>query len=188
MSDRTGDHTIVLGGSIAGLLAARVLAEAYSRVTVVDRDVLAPGGRPRRGAPQGRHIHALLARGLEVLEDLFPGLTAELVAHGAPVGDVLGDARLLLGGQRLASAEAGLAVVSASRPMLEDRVRARVRALPAVRFAAPSDAVGLLSTPDRRRVTGIRLLRRADGSAEEVLPTAAPKRCCRRQRRRGAAR
>ena len=93
------------------------------------------GGEPRRGAPQGRHIHALLARGQQVLEELFPGLTAELVACGAPVGDVLGDARLLFGGHRLARAEAGLVALSASRPLLEDRVRARVRALPGVRFA-----------------------------------------------------
>jgi 2-polyprenyl-6-methoxyphenol hydroxylase-like FAD-dependent oxidoreductase len=103
------------------------------------------------------------------LEQLFPGLSAELVAHGAPMGDVLGDARLVFGGHRLARAEVGLVAVTASRPLLEDRVRARVRALPGVRFAPASDVVGLRSTPDGRRVNGARLLRRADGSAEEVL-------------------
>ena len=94
-----------LGGSIAGLLAARVLADAYRHVTVVDRDDLTPGSQPRRGAPQGRHIHALLAGGQQVLEQLFPGLTKELEAYGPPVGDVLGDARLLFGGHRLRRAE-----------------------------------------------------------------------------------
>jgi hypothetical protein len=63
MKDGSADHAIVLGGSIAGLLAARLLADAYDQVTVVDRDDLVPGGRPRPGAPQGRHIHGLLARG-----------------------------------------------------------------------------------------------------------------------------
>ena len=169
MSDQTTDHAIVLGGSIAGLLAARVLAETYRQVTVMDRDELAPDVQPRRGAPQGRHIHALLARGQQVLEQLFPGLTAELVASGAPIGDALGNARLLFGGHRLARTEAGLVAVSASRPLLEDRIRARARALPGVAFAPPADAVGLQSSPDRRRVTGVRLLRRADGSADEVL-------------------
>ncbi len=104
-----------------------------------------------------------------MLEELFPGLTAELEACGAPVGDVLGDARLLFGGHRLARAETGLIALSASRPLLEDRVRARVRALRGVRFAPPGDVVGLRPSPDRRRVTGVRLLRRADGSAEEAL-------------------
>lgn len=167
--DRSEDHAVVLGGSIAGLLAARVLAETYPRVTVVDRDELAPGAEPRQGVRQGRHIHALLARGQKVLEELFPGLTADLSAHGAPLADVLRDARLLLGGHRLARADTGLVVVSASRPLLEDRVRARVRALPGVTFAPPSDVVGLRASPDCPRVTGVRLLRRADGSAEEAL-------------------
>jgi len=169
VSDRSGDHAIVLGGSIAGLLASRVLADAYDQVTVVDRDQLLPGTQPRRGTPQGRHIHALLARGQQLLEQLFPGFTAELAGHGAPIGDVLGDARLLFGGHRLARAEAGLVALSASRPLLEDRIRARVRALPEVRFAPPSDAVGLRCSREGRRVTGVRLLRRADASADEVI-------------------
>jgi 2-polyprenyl-6-methoxyphenol hydroxylase-like FAD-dependent oxidoreductase len=169
MTDLNADHAVVLGGSMAGLLAARVLADVYAEVTVVDRDELAPGSMPRRGVPQGRHIHALLAGGQQVLEQLFPGLTGELVAHGAPVGDVLGDARLVFGGHRLRRAEVGLVAVSASRPLLEDRVRARVRALTGVAFAPASDVVGLRCSPDRRRITGARLLRRADGSAEETL-------------------
>jgi 2-polyprenyl-6-methoxyphenol hydroxylase-like FAD-dependent oxidoreductase len=169
MRDRTGDHAVVLGGSIAGLLAARVLADAYDHVTIVDRDELVPGSKPRRGGPQARHIHGLLARGQQVLEELFPGLTAELVEQGVPIGDALGDARLLLGGHRLARGDVGLAVLSASRPLLEDRIRARVRALPEVTFAPPSDAVGLRCSPDGRQVTGARLLRRADASAEELI-------------------
>jgi 2-polyprenyl-6-methoxyphenol hydroxylase-like FAD-dependent oxidoreductase len=169
MRDRQQDHAVVLGGSIAGLLAARVLAGAYDQITVVDRDELAPGSKPRRGVPQARHIHGLLPRGQQVLEQLFPGLTAELVAHGAPTGDLLADARLLFGGHRLARTESGLVLLSVSRPLLEDRIRARVRALPQVRFTPPSDAVGLRCTHEGRRITGVRLLRRADASAEEVI-------------------
>jgi len=169
MKDTVHDHAIVLGGSMAGLLAARVLADAYDEVTVVDRDDLGAGAERRRGTPHARHIHALLARGQQALEELFPGLTEELVSRGVPVGDMLADARLLFGGHRLARTDAGLPLVSVSRPLLEDRVRARVRALPQVRFAPPGDAVGLRSSPDRRRVTGVRLLRQADGSAEEAL-------------------
>jgi 2-polyprenyl-6-methoxyphenol hydroxylase-like FAD-dependent oxidoreductase len=169
MRAQDDNHTVVLGGSMAGLLAARVLADAYHQVTVVDRDELIGGSEPRRGVPQAQHIHGLLARGQEVLEELFPGLTADVAACGAPIGDVLGDARLLFGGHRLARMESGLMVLSASRPLLEDQVRARVRALPGVTFAQPSDVVGLRLSPDRERITGVRLLRRADASAEEIL-------------------
>lgn len=110
----------------------------------------------------------VLARGQQVLEELFPGLTAELEAQGVPTGDVLADTRMFLSGHRLRRATTGLRLVSASRPLLEERVRRRVRALDNVTFAPPSDVLGLVATPDRRRVTGARLLRR---------PTAAPKRC-----------
>jgi 2-polyprenyl-6-methoxyphenol hydroxylase-like FAD-dependent oxidoreductase len=169
MTRQIGDRAVVLGASMAGLLAARVLADAYAQVTVLDRDELSETPMHRRGVPHGSHIHGLLARGHQALEELFPGLTAELVAHGVPAGDMLADARLYLSGHRLRQAHAGLVVLCASRPVLEGHVRARVRALPNLRFIDRCDIVGLAATPDGRRVTGVRVLRRAAGSAEQVL-------------------
>ena len=161
-------RAVVIGGSMAGLLAARVLAEAYAQVTVIDRDRLPESPEHRRGVPQARHAHALLARGQQALEELFPGLTAELAARGAPIGDMLGNARLHFSGHKLRQATSGMVLVSASRILLENEVRRRVRELPGVSFAPPSDVVGLTTTPDVQRVTGVRILRRTDGSAAEV--------------------
>ena len=169
MDRQIGERAVVLGASMAGLLAAKVLSDSYGQVTVIDRDELPEASTHRRGVPHGRHIHGLLARGQQALEELFPGLTAELVAHGVPAGDMQADTRLFFSGHRLRQAPAGLVVLCASRPVLEGRVRARVRALPNVRLVDRCDVVGLATTPDRRRVTGARLLRRADGSAEEAL-------------------
>jgi flavin-dependent dehydrogenase len=154
---------------MAGLLAARVLADAYAQVMVIDRDELPQADAHRRGVPQGRHVHGLLARGQQALEELLPGLTAELTAQGVPAGDMLADTRLYLSGHRLRRAPTGLVVLCASRPVLEGHVRARVRAIPNVRFLDRCDILGLGTTPDDRRVTGARVLRRADGSAEQVL-------------------
>src|SRR5829696_10127254 len=92
------NKALVIGGSMAGLLAARVLADFYEEVIVLERDDLAIEEQHRRGVPQGRHAHALLAGGQQVLERLFPGLTEDLVANGAPHGDVLGDTRLYFSG------------------------------------------------------------------------------------------
>jgi 2-polyprenyl-6-methoxyphenol hydroxylase-like FAD-dependent oxidoreductase len=169
MPHRSPDHAVVLGGSISGLLAARLLADTCAEVTILDRDALEPGPGPRRGVGQAGHIHALLARGQQLLEDLFPGLTGDLAAAGAPVGDVLGDARLLLAGRRLARTHVGLQAVSASRGLIEDSIRSRVRALPGVRFAPPCDIAGLRLARDGHRVDGVRILRRAEGSVEETL-------------------
>ena len=168
MAAEVGARAVVLGASMAGLLAARVLAEAYGQVIVVERDVLPETPAHRRGVPQGRHIHALAARGQQVLEELFPGLTGELVADGAPAGDMLTDARFFLSGHRLRDARTGLMLLCASRPLLEGHLRARVRALPNVQFLDQCDVVGLATTPEGHRVTGVRVLRGADGSGEAL--------------------
>lgn len=164
-----GDRAVVLGASMAGMLAARVLTEAYSEVVVVERDELPPAPTQRRGVPQGRHIHGLLGRGQQILEELFPGFTTDLVSRGVPTIDQLGEARLYLSGHRLRQARGGGVVVSASRPCLEGYVRERVRSLPAVTFADRCNAFGFATTLGGAAVTGARVIRRADSSPAEVL-------------------
>ncbi len=154
---------------MAGLLAARVLAEAYADVTIVDRDELTGVTGPRRGVPQGFHAHALLARGQQVFDELFPGFSEELAAAGQPMLD-MGEMHWYLNGLRLRNAHTGLVAVSITRPSLENLVRMRVAAIPNVTFMEGCDILGLATTPGRNRVTGARVQRRTDGSAEEVLP------------------
>lgn len=169
MPDTRGDRAVVLGGSMAGLLAARVLADAYAEVVIVERDELPHAATHRRGVPQSRHIHGLLARGQQALEELFDGLTAELVDLGAPAGDMQEGIRAYVGGHRLQPGPSGLLALQASRPMLEAGLRARVRTLPTVAFMDRCDAAGLTTTCDGGRVTGARVVRRLDGSAEQTL-------------------
>ena len=88
------DEAVVLGAGIAGLLAATVLAERFSRVTVVERDRLPDKSIDRRGAPQGRHLHSLLSRGWQTIDALLPGFLAELVSEGATVIDDANMARI----------------------------------------------------------------------------------------------
>ena len=63
---------------MAGLLAARVLSDHFDRVLIIERDALPESPVERGGVPQGRHVHALLVQGQELLESFFPGLSAEL--------------------------------------------------------------------------------------------------------------
>ena len=169
MKTPIADRAVVIGASIAGLLAAHALSDSYGQVTVIDRDELPEMPMHRRGVPHGRHLHALAARGQQALEELLPGLTAALVAEGAPAGDLLADARFYLSGHRLRQAHSGLTLLCASRPLLEHHIRTRMRSLPNLRFVDGCDVVGLLTSPDGHRVTGVRVLRRADGSADELL-------------------
>ncbi len=121
----------MLGGSVAGLLAARVLADHAEEVMVVDRDELAGGPAERKGVPQGRHVHGLLARGLEEIERLFPGITAELAADGGEIADPGVDLHWYVGGARKPPAEIGNGIAS-TRPFLEAHLRRRLTALPNV--------------------------------------------------------
>lgn len=162
-----GRRAVVLGGSIAGLLAGRVLADHVRTVTIVDRDELTTSVGPRRGVPQGRHIHALLAGGQHALEELLPGLTDELRAAGAPVGDMLADADVVFGGHRLCRTTSGLPLVGASRPLVESVVRRRVMALGNVDATPPADVVGLRARSGR--IDGAHVVRRAAGSTGEVI-------------------
>jgi 2-polyprenyl-6-methoxyphenol hydroxylase-like FAD-dependent oxidoreductase len=167
MSKNTRDRAVVLGGSIAGLLAAGVLAEHYADVTVVDRDRLPDGPWHRKGIPHGLHTHALLPRGLQVVEELLPGITGRLVADGALVGDVLGNARWILGGRLVVQSDTGLRALSASRALVEGGIRDRIRARPNVTFLDGYDIVGLSGSSGRVRAARVTS---AHGEGSRVLP------------------
>lgn len=167
--DKTGTRAVVLGGSIAGLFAARVLADTYDDVVIVDRDVLSGVDEPRRNCPQGRHINGLLARGQLAMEELYPGITEELFADGVPTGDLAGHVRWYFNGKPLKQEVAGLTCVAASRPMLERHIRERTQALANVAFAEERDILGLVTTADRSRVTGVRVQRVEADSVEETI-------------------
>lgn len=161
------EHAVVIGASIAGLLAARALAETYERVTIVERDELPAGAEQRRAIPQGRHVHALLPRGQKELEMLLPGITAELIDAGAVTYEALSEMYFSVHGHPMARVAMNRDTILASRPLIEAHVRRRVRALPAVEIRDRVDVAGLVAAPGR--ITGVRVLPRADGSAEEVL-------------------
>ncbi|XVS67521.1 alpha/beta fold hydrolase [Actinosynnema sp. CA-299493] len=153
------DRAVVLGAGMAGLFAARVLAESFREVVVLDRDELRDTDEPRKRVPHGRHVHGLLAKGLEVIEELFPGVTADFTGAGAAEGDLTGDVRWVFDGAALRQPVSGLRMVSASRPLLERVVRARVEALPNVTVRGGSDVLEptTVGTDGGRRVTGVRV-------------------------------
>lgn len=160
-------NAVVLGGGISGLLAARVLADFFGSVTVVDRDVLPDGPTIRRGVPQGGLPHVPLARGTQIMDELFPGLLDQLVAGGARVwndGD-LSRFWMCYGGHHLLRSgkipnPKSLVTYYVNRPFLEWNLRRRVSAIPHVQIRGGHDVVRLTSTRERHRVTGVVLARR----------------------------
>ena len=163
-------HAVVLGASMAGLLAARVLSDEFDQVTVVERDTLPSEPVPRRGVPQARHVHSLLPRGREVLEELFPGIGDQLLADGATRLESLNDYHLQFHGHLLARTPYRLnPILQSSRPLLELRVRERVAALPRVRIREHTTVVGPRVSADRTRVTGVCVTDTTHGGDPEVI-------------------
>jgi 2-polyprenyl-6-methoxyphenol hydroxylase-like FAD-dependent oxidoreductase len=169
MHDQPGERVVVLGGGMAGLLAARVLSEEYADVVIVDRDELIGVTGYRHGVPHGRHAHGLVAKGHQIFEALFPGLTQGMSEDGVRPGDFNGAIQWYFSGQRLAPSDSGLPCLPSGRPVLEKHVRQHVQAIPNVRFLERHDIVGLETTPDKKRVIGARIQRRERDSQPEVL-------------------
>lgn len=171
-----GERAVVLGASMGGLLAARVLADFFATVTVVERDVLLDDPAMRRGVPQSRHVHVLLPRGAQILDELFPGFLKELVAHGAPVWDdgELSKLHLSFGGHemvrsgKIASDAQAMALHMPSRPFLECHVRRRLTAIGNVTILDGHDVAEFTSTAERNRVTGVRVVNRESGAEQEL--------------------
>lgn len=148
-------HAVVIGASMAGLLAARVLSDHFARVTIVERDALPAEVHPRKGVPQGRHLHVLHTKGEEILNRWFPGLSAELAANGATRLDIPGDLLWFhLGGYNVRF-QSGLTTLAMSRPLLESHVCRRVLRLPNLVCRQRHEAVALATGADRRCVSGI---------------------------------
>ena len=117
---------MVLGGSLAGLLTARILSDHFEHVTLIERDAYLETTETRRGIPQANHVHGLLARGREILEELFPGLQDEMVAAGAPLLDMANEIAWFTPkgwGVRFPS---DLMVLAFTRPLLDLHVRRRL--------------------------------------------------------------
>lgn len=132
-SQSTGTRAVVLGASMAGLLAARVLSDHFDEVVLLERDALPDGLRPRKGTPHAVHPHGLLARGLQVLEGLFPGFTNSMLERGGLAGDMTGDVAFEANRERFAACHGGLQALVVSRLAIEAELRARVLARPNVR-------------------------------------------------------
>lgn len=162
-------HAVVVGGSIAGLLAAHVLTEHADRVTVVERDRFPSGPDARPGVPHGRHVHVLLEGGQLALDALLPGFMAELTSSGAPRIGMPSDMVQWQNGHWFRRLPATTYICTGSRGQLEHLIRRRVLAHPAITVMSRTEAVGLAG--DASRVRGVLLRERGeDARARTAQP------------------
>jgi 2-polyprenyl-6-methoxyphenol hydroxylase-like FAD-dependent oxidoreductase len=157
-------HAVVVGGSLAGMLAARVLSDHFHDVTLLERDYFPETPTARKGLPQGRHAHVLLGRGRGVIERFLPGLTGELARAGADPMDATQDVAWMGPYGWYVRFPGDLLLLASSRDLIDSVVRGRVAALPNVRIRQGIDVAGLLrGRIGGAGVAGVRLRARPAG-------------------------
>ncbi len=154
---KVGSHALVIGGSLAGLFAARVLADSFDNVTILDRDIFPATPDHRKGVPQSYHAHGLLPTAFPILEQLFPGIMNDLRANGAATASNMVPLAIVSPKGLLPLPKRPGETISFSRPLLEWQVRDRVSKRPEVRIIANTEATGLLAMEDRTHVIGIQM-------------------------------
>lgn len=161
-------HAIVIGGSIAGLLAARVLTDYFEQVTIVERDCLPTKPEARQGVPQAHHFHLLLGRGLEILEQLFPNFVTAVTAAGAVELDWAQDSLILCSAGWYPRFHSGLKTITCSRNLLEWSIRQRLIAPNRVIFAPGCVVTGLIAESNKAGIAGVQMRSRLGEKIEEL--------------------
>lgn len=161
---------MVAGGSISGLLAARVLSRFFEKVCVIERDETPALGAQRRGVPQAPHPHVLLAQGRIWLEQLLPGLGADLIARGAVRVRWPEDVRWHASeGRSAPRVETDVYSYSSSRMLLEQLIREHVARIPNIRFLFATSAEGLDLDDTGAKAIALRIRHTEESSGEKVL-------------------
>ena len=161
-------QAIVIGASMAGLLAARVLRDHFDQVTIIERDRLPEGPEFRPGVPQARHAHALLAQGQQIMEDLFPGLKDDFVEMGAPEMAWGMDTAMRTAGGWVKRFDSGIQTNVCTRVALEWHVRRRLLQYANVRIVQERQVKRLLTDDTRATITGVEIETR-QGENPEAL-------------------
>jgi len=161
-------HAVVLGGSLAGLLAARILAEHFDHVTLIERDAYKETTETRKGQPQANHVHGLLARGCQILEELFPGLQDEMIAAGAPLVDMANEIAWFTRAGWGIRFPSELKVLAFTRPLLDLHVRRRVANNPRIEILDNTDVVSLMPDAKLNHLAGVLICPRASDADRRV--------------------
>ncbi|MCF8467427.1 MAG: FAD-dependent monooxygenase [Sneathiella sp.] len=152
---KLGNRAVVIGSGFGGLLAGRVLSDYFREVVIVEKDEEPTNSLPRKGVPQGRHIHVLLNAGEQVMEDLFPGVRDDLLRAGSKTAVLGKDVRWHLAGKWMPPFEGGMMTFFQSRPMLEFVLRLRVSNIDNISFLYSKRSLNFRFSTDRKKLEAV---------------------------------
>ncbi|OBJ55387.1 FAD-binding oxidoreductase [Mycobacterium asiaticum] len=156
---------VIIGGSIAGIAAAKVCSETFERVIVLEQDDAHRRREGRPGAAQGWHLHHLLTAGQIELDRFFPGIVDDMVREGAFKVDMAAQYRIRLGGSWKKPGTSDIEIVCAGRPLLEWCVRRRLDNEPRIDFRYEAEVTDLILDRANHSIIGV-----AVGEGAQVIP------------------
>ncbi|MEH7374005.1 FAD-dependent oxidoreductase [Neobacillus drentensis] len=162
-----GKRALVIGGSIAGLLAARILSDFFEEVLIIEKDQKREKHLTRTGVPQGTHGHVLLKSGEEIFTELFPGIVDELIADGSVKSDFTSELAWNHHGSWKVKYHAGISIIQQSRPFLEWHIQRRLEMIPNISFLNGAKAKRMLINSDSTSIIGVEIQK--DGEAAVPL-------------------
>lgn len=164
-----GSHAIVIGGSMAGMLAGRVLADYFDRITIIEKDHYPDKPSSRKSVPQALHLHNMVNQGWEILEKLFPDLGGELVEHGATVIEWPAD--LLWLGRTGWSPRfyAGIQTYSCQRHLMEWCIQRRMAGSKRVQFIEGCKVTDVVWNESRTAIVGVKYTGADQESGDETV-------------------
>ncbi len=162
-------HAVVIGGSMTGMLTARILAKHFDTVTILERDTLPDTPKVRNGVPQARHAHLFLKRGQETLEELFPGITSDFKAAGACQIDWGKNSRLFISTQQMPPLDNHLSSISATRALLDDVVYRRLQQIENVNYLEGVRVLDVIYDPATERMTGVTYQKRRTRESDTCM-------------------
>lgn len=161
-------HVVIIGGSIAGLVAAKVLSDHFQRVTILERDLIGEGVACRKGTPGASHSHGLTSKGARALELIFPGIKDELEMAGSVVFDHAQGISSWVPSGQIPLSTVGQPMLFFTRPLLESLIRRRVIATPGVHLCNGAQVIGLQTDGAGERVTGVSAICRPAGDTQDI--------------------
>ena len=155
------DKAIVIGGGIAGLLSARILSGHFSKTIVLEKDRYPKEKGPRNGTPQANHIHVFLAKGMQTIIDLFPGIEEKLLSQGGHKIDVISKAKFKFPTGWARNFNSDMNTIVCSRQLLEYTIRQEIlKKYFNVKIIENTRVIGLATTIDSEQkiITGVNMI------------------------------
>ncbi len=153
-------QAVVIGGGMAGLLAARVLCDYFTHVSLIERDIYPADPVFRSGVPQGRHGHVVLVRGQELLETFFPGFRTRILEQGAVLGDLLADNAIRYPSGWLPRVTSSFSAYACTRTLLEWQIRQDLLRTTDIQVIEGYEVTALHSRKKNRAIAGVEVRRR----------------------------